>query len=383
MSESSKDLTSILEFAKENSLASPPAENTGGSDDVQGLASENFPPASEFPTEPQEQIHEFDALTPMPASSESHAALPDLALDEVGSSPDSPADQNAPSESFQNQDFAPLDLSSDAPAPAFSNLDMPSTSEMVSPAMALEAVPTESKVEELKDFGEKIAIGTPKLEGTPPFSLLLKFSVTEQIKDKLLATLEAADLGLRAQDVELQINSGTLLIPHVSEFAAIQIGQQVREFVDDIEFGLASEVYSKDELQDDFESVLFDAELFHQENEVVHDVGAEPHRFEDMFSTHLTEVPGYQVTRVLSTVSVTRAVAMEIMEAMDRAKLETTHREMTQELLRQAFSIGAHGILGIGFTSQKAEVAGLSGPKMIYRLWATATAVRVSPISNA
>lgn len=232
----------------------------------------------------------------------------------------------------------------------------------------------------LKKLGNKLAIGRPKIEGAPAFSVLA-YNQSGHFDAKTLEAIENAltseDFGVRVEDVKIQLASGKLLIPQISEFAAVALAQKLREVVDTIELDLASEIFKSSvvEISSPDDSVFFDAEEFEPHREEVHDIGAEPRNEDELFSSNLSEIAGYQVTRVLSIVMASEVISAEIAEAPSNKEFEVITENLTRELIRRAFKLGAHGVLGLNFTLRSIESE--KKESRAYRLLGTGTAVRV------
>jgi uncharacterized protein YbjQ (UPF0145 family) len=236
---------------------------------------------------------------------------------------------------------------------------------------------------DVKEFGEKISIGHPSIEGAPAFSLLVK-SATGKFSDKTVKAIEAAlgseDFGIRLSDVSIQLSAGKLLVPQISEFAAITLAQKLRDVVDNIEVDLASSIYksSAADLSHGDDLFLMDAEKYDQRREEIHDMGAEPTNENELFSSNLSELSDFQITRILSAVTASEIVNAEIAESPTTSDFEMITERLSRALVARAFKLGAHGVLGISFTLKSIEGYKDTTGKVrrAYRLLGTGTAVR-------
>lgn len=243
--------------------------------------------------------------------------------------------------------------------------------------------PQKQDLSEVKKFGEKLAIGRPKLDAVPAFSLLV-VSPTGRFDDKQRKAIEDAitseDFGIRIEEISIQLDAGKLLVPQISEFAAITLAQKLRDVVESIEVDLAGEIFksSVGEISGADDSFLMDVEEFEQSHEEVHDMGAEPRNAEDLFSSNLPEVSEYQVTRILSAVMASEIVNAEVAENRSSKEFEVVTEKLTGELINRAFKLGAHGVLGISFTLRAIEGYKDETGKVrrAYRMLGTGTAVR-------
>lgn len=237
----------------------------------------------------------------------------------------------------------------------------------------------------LKKFGEKLAIGRPRVDASPPFSLMA-ISPTDQFDEKTIKAIEDAitseDFGIRVDDIAIQLSAGKLLIPQISEFAAVTLAQKLRDVLETIDVDLATEIFkgSSSELSTVDDSFLMDTEEFEPHREEVHDILAEPRSADDLFSTNMPEVSEFQVTRILSVVMASILISPEAAEDPSSKAFEKATEELTRDLIAKAYLLGAHGILGINFTLKSIEPNAQSEndrPARLYRLLGSGTAVRV------
>ena len=235
----------------------------------------------------------------------------------------------------------------------------------------------------LKKFADKLSIGKPNIEGAPAFSMLAT-NANGYFDEKTIKAIENAitseDFGIRVEDVAVQLSAGKLLVPQISEFAAITLAQKLRDVVDNIELDLASEIFkgSAAELGSMDESILMDAEEFETHHEEVHDMGAEPRNENDIFTTNLPELSEFQITRILSIVMCSEIMPADIAENPTTKEFEAATERLTEELVKRAFKLGAHGVLGINFTLKSIEAFKDTAGKVrrAYRMIGTGTAVR-------
>lgn len=236
----------------------------------------------------------------------------------------------------------------------------------------------------VKKFGEKLAIGKPRIEGAPAFSVLVSNN-SGHFDEKTIKAIEDAitseDFGVRLEEISVQLSAGKLLVPQISEFAAITLAQKLRDVVDNIELDLATEIYksSVTELTGPDDSILVDTEEYESHREEVADIGAAPRSENDLFSTNLSELSEYQVTRVLSVVISSNIILAEVAENPAGREFEIATENLTRELISRAFKLGAHGILGVNFTLKSIDAHRDAAGKIrrAYRLLGTGTAVRV------
>ena len=101
------------------------------------------------------------------------------------------------------------------------------------------------KFEEVKTFAHTFSYGQVSVGGNPPFSLIVRNIKYKEDADSILSLLK--EFGIvtdkNLNETKMALDIGSLLIPQISEFAAIVIAHKFRRFDCDIEFGLSEEIH--------------------------------------------------------------------------------------------------------------------------------------------
>lgn len=392
--ESKKDLTSLVELSEKEIANNPFPTNE-----------QTTPP--DLPPVPQLTDADFESLDTLTGQESSTEAPPPLSIElpEFQEEPAAPLDL-APPEFANELDMAEIHAHPHEPEglvhseQGAEEVDAPPVD--APPAGLQQAIKSKDPATQKQDlsqvrkFGEKLAIGTPKIDASPAFSLLIKGQggpFDEKTRKAIENVIANEDYGIRIEDVAVQLDSGKLLVPQISEFAAITLAQRLRDVVDTIEVDLAAEIFkgSATEMTVDDESPLLDAEHFESHHEEVRDIGAEPASEKDLFSTNLNELAEFKVTRILSAVTASEIVPAEVAENAFSREFERVTEKLTQELVSRAFQLGAHGVIGINFSLRPIDAykdphmpdrddqghSTFQNIRRAYRLMGTGTAVRV------
>ena len=358
-----KDLTSLLELS-ELELAKNPADVAS---DVPGLEQNSQIAVTDADFGSLDEVHlNFEDAPTTPSDNES------LELDPIPQTETAnrtaTATETEPAPALVLESTPPLN----APPAGFHQASISDT-----PAQA------KHDLEDIKEFGEKLAIGSAHMEAAPAFSVLLtnksgKFSEKEisEIRD----VLTADDYGIRFEEIEIQLGAGKLLVPQISEFAAIMLAQKLRDVVDDIQLDLANEIYqsSAAEMVTPNEAYRVDSERFDQHREEIHDMDAEPKSERDLFSTTLPEISHFEITRILSAVTVSAVLEAAVAESPTSPDFEKATEQLTRDLVAKAFKLGAHGVIGVAFNLRPIEASrdAAGDRRHAYRLLGSGTAVR-------
>lgn len=236
-------------------------------------------------------------------------------------------------------------------------------------------------LKKVREFAEKVTIGHPSVEANPAFSLFARGDFDEKKIEFIRGVLESDSYGVRFEDVALQLSAGKLLVPRISEFAAIQLAQKIFDIVNDLEVGLADEIMpSADESE--IGSELIDPARYRQHEEEARDLAEEPDSEEDVFTSSVNDLAGYQITRILSAITLSDIIPAEIAENPDSKEFEERSDKLIHALASRAFKLGAHGVIGIGFSVKLIEgYRDKNGePARAYRMLASGTAVRAKKV---
>lgn len=407
MSEEKKDMTSLVEVAKREPLIVPEGEGSllevppveqvtdaefGNLDELSRDSQQSSQAPSEMAEAAIEALPAIDATSeplaePEPEPMAMEVLSPLTSPDEVAAvdsvepveTPLMPEQQGLQNETLPSEMAAPMQ-------PEFPNEPVVEPPAQFQKAQPLSPAPEKKQdLDGVKKFGESFAIGHPRVEASPPFSVMVTLKYSEEMEKQIRDILSAEDYGVRFEEIKVQLKSGKMLIPKISEFAAVNLAQKLRELVDDIQMGLSNEIFqAKNRLESDsdFENILFEFETLDLHSEEVKDLGAEPQSERDLFTTNLSTVEGFRVTRILSAVSASKILPVEIAEESQRVKLELESEALTRDLVTKAFQLGAHGVIGLSFSLKTVELQTPDGKRKAMRLWAMGTAVRMKKVSS-
>lgn len=86
-----------------------------------------------------------------------------------------------------------------------------------------------STLEQIRAFSENLPAVKASAAAELPFTLHIEGVLTANERSRLLDLISREDMGVREVDLEPQISAGRLLIPRISEFAAVLIIQALRD----------------------------------------------------------------------------------------------------------------------------------------------------------
>ena len=343
-SDDKKDLTGILEQTSLPAIEEPPGElpqelQEVMSEDLPAMNSDaNFPvdfsadsptgdaPVDVSPAEPAEEMKEFESL-------EDFAKYP---TDEL------PLSEGHPDKGHLTSDLPPVELPPD------------------------EEDELQTPLEKIKTFSEQTPIGHPAVPASVPFSVLVTGALRPEERDKLRSLVLREHMGVDESELALQFETDRILIPRISEFAAILIVQTLRDTHAKIQMGPSDEIFSTVETRSD------DMEIHHepqQQSEVFDSSGA-PHPAENLPITTADSMPGQALYVIVDTVSANAALKTQAVEAKSTNDYQELVDALQREIKYKAYRKGANAIIGF-----KVQLNQLTSPSS-YRVLVIGTAVK-------
>lgn len=286
--------------------------------------------------------------------------LPTVNISEGTSETEAPLQETQPIVPLDPAEFGSMESftqSNSQPEPI--HTDQPNTSDLSEPSIASIDVtsavtltnsssetPPQQDLSGVRQFAEKIAVGQPTLEANPPFTVMMYGPFSEEAKQTLAATLEADNYGISFSDIELQFSSEKLLIPQISEFAAVTLAQKMRTYASNILLGPAEEIFQNSEEFASSSGPLIDKDHYHQRKEQTLEHGT-PKSSREVFTTNFNDLSSFgqsnfKVTKILGALS----TSLELQDSSPE-HYQKTAQELLNQLKEQAFQMGAHGVIGI------------------------------------
>ena len=368
-SDNKKDLTGILDLQKLQA-ADPNAAAQNESQD----------PFAVNELQAVEQVDHFDSIDQIgmmdhPEPVEEVAAAP--ADDFPVSEPESAPETNTESDQFPvSTDFAaefvPELTTEPTSEPAVDQIAEPAleySAEASDPFSAsleqpLEASPTPSfnPLASVKEYSER-SQGKTNLEVKIRYPFHLKISGTfgPFERDKLLLFITENPIGLSSADLDMQIQSGRVFLPRISEYAAVKLVQELRDS------GLQFSLTPSDQTTDDSAvSQTTTALQFHYQGT---GATAQP--------SSLTEIPilsdanSQKNFHEIDQVSIVQYVRTEVLEIENSPIIQEVIERMTESLKQKARLKGGNALLNL-----KQEVLPLRLPSQ-YQISLKASVVKV------
>ena len=233
--------------------------------------------------------------------------------------------------------------------------------------------------DDLKKFAENSSFAGMGAEGNPSFSVLLKnVRYIEDVNDIMSMLKELELMSDSEEQTKARLMRGHLLVPRVSEFAAIFLAHKLRRFDIDIQVGLSDEIHPPKH-QETPETGLVSKHTLYQ-NQTHHFHFDDPKlELSHIIVAASSNLEGHQVIRYLGVASEHKMLDGHIVEDEGSEDIPRHYSELAQKLKAHALKAHANAVIGLNYqlTPLPSEY-GLNSSK--YRLSCTGNLVWVNKL---
>lgn len=238
---------------------------------------------------------------------------------------------------------------------------------------------TPETFEDLKKFSESSSFTGMATEGNPSFSVLVKnVRFIEDINDIIILMKELNLLTDSEEQVKGRLMRGMLLIPRVSEYAAIFLAHKLRRFDVDIQVGLSDEIHPPKHQETPETGIVSKFNLF--QNQTHHFHFDDPKlEISQIIVAATPSLEGYQVLRYMGVASEHKMLDSNIVEDEGSDEVPRHYQELAQKLKAHALKAHSNAVVGLNYqlTPIPSEF-GMGGHK--YRLTCTGNLVWVNKL---
>jgi uncharacterized protein YbjQ (UPF0145 family) len=236
-------------FSENNLVSDNESSSILDINDLEDSSSNDLPPEipSEIMNEASIEIAQIEE-EPYVESNEENSDSTDFLNESVEESfnldslPETETSLDLGTEEVFNEDSIETEAETETEAQTESDLHDNSTYDE-SPILEEEYTP--ENLNDVKNFVQNFSYGTIEGAGNPPFSIIVKNIVFEDEAEDILALLKEFNIANDSNltETEKAINSGSILIPQISEYTAIVLAHKLRRYDLDIEVGLSDEIH--------------------------------------------------------------------------------------------------------------------------------------------
>jgi uncharacterized protein YbjQ (UPF0145 family) len=343
---------------------------------LSGISESPMAPAPPSEASPTSDFAELSAQLPSPeAAAELSAQLP-MPASELSAQLPAPAQASElaePPPSAPSQSFAELSAELPTPPPQ----PVTPAGVYVAPERSGQAAsaPRESLTAAFsstqpaaaapKRGAQHTAPVAPPVPAAFPFSVLIRGQLKPDEQNKLIELLEKENFGITGKDLETQLRGDRILLPRISEYAAVLVIQALRSADVVIQAAPSDEIFATDDTRDQLDDPLLappaqpQASTFDAE-----------HPSEEIPITTEPFVPGQEIADAIDVVTASLGIKSMSVELRRSAEFNDALEALKRELKRKAHHRGAHAIIGF-----KLQIDRLDLPSH-YRVSVLGTAVR-------
>lgn len=203
--------------------------------------------------------------------------------------------------------------------------------------------------EEVRRFAESTSFTGMGVEGNPSFSVLIKnVRFVEDVSDIINLLRELGLLSDTEDQVRARLMRGNLLVPRISEYAAIFLAHKLRRFDIDIQVGPSDEIHPPKHHEAPEVGMVSKHSLY--QNQSHH------FRFDDS-KLELSQIivaatptlEGYQVVRYLGVASEHQMLDGKIVEDEISDDIPRYYHELAQKLRAHALKARANAVVGLNY----------------------------------
>ncbi len=366
------DSTAFTDFTLEETPSSENPESTE-IDSLDFGSSDEFTLTEETPSEESKEEPNFTFPDEMEEKTEEISASPDPTPNDIPMFGEDEPIANLVEETLfgNNEPETTRSLSFESP------LDLEPTP---TPVYTPEPVYKQPETfEEIKRFAEESSFSGMGAEGNPSFSVLVRnVKFVEDVNDIIILLKELQLMSDTEEETRKRLTRGHLLVPRISEFAAILLTHKLRRFDIDIQMGLSDEIHPPKHHEAP-EAGLSSKHSLHQNQS--HNFHFDHPKLEisQVIISATPTLQGYQVIRYLGVASEHRTVPADLVEDESNEEVPRYYQELAQKLRAHAVKAHSNAIVGLNYqlTPIPSEYGG-SGHK--YRLSCTGNLVWVNKL---
>lgn len=346
-------------------------ETDGTDSDIDFGTTEEFPTSFNEEPENSENDFSFEENNETSESEELNTSDFTASFDTDFSTSDfeSPKEDEPEEESPVEDDFTSL------------NDETPGMEEtqIIQPEVREEKYQAPETFEDLKKFSENSSFSSSATEANPSFSLLIKnVRYLEDVQDIIVLLKELNLLVDNEEQTKSRLMRGMLLVPRISEYAAIFLAHKLRRFDIDIQLGLSDEIHPPKHQEAPETGIVSKHSLYQNQNHYFHFDNPKLELSQIIVSAAPT-LEGYQVVKYIGVASEHKMLESPVVEDEGSTEVPAHYQELAQKLKAHALKANSNAVVGLNYqlTPIPADL-GMGGHK--YRLTCTGNLVWINKL---
>ena len=238
---------------------------------------------------------------------------------------------------------------------------------------------TPETFEDLKKFSESSSLSGMATEGNPSFSVLLKnVRYVEDVNDIVALLRELNLLSDSEEQTKGRLMRGMLLIPRISEYAAIFLAHKLRRFDIDILVGLSDEIHPPKHQETPETGIVSKSNLYQNQAHQFHFDNPRIDISQIIVAATQT-LEGYQVVKYMGVASEHKMLDSNVVEDEGSSEIPRYYQELANKLKAHALKSHSNAVVGLNYQlTPLPNEFGMGGHK--YRLTCTGNLVWVNKL---
>lgn len=203
--------------------------------------------------------------------------------------------------------------------------------------------------EDLKKFSESSSFTGMATEGNPSFSVLIKnVRYLEDVNDIIALLRELNLLSDSEEQTRGRLMRGMLLVPRISEYAAIFLAHKLRRFDIDIQLGLSDEIHPPKHQEEPETGIVSKFNLF--QNQTHHFHFDDPKlEISQIILSATPSLEGYQIVRYMGVASEHKMLDNYIVEDSESTEVPLHYQELALKLKAHALKAHSNAVIGLNY----------------------------------
>ncbi len=196
----------------------------------------------------------------------------------------------------------------------------------------------------LNIYADNIKIGESVIDANPAYSLYAE-GIFDDFKCKMIIGIVTQEkLQITPHELQIQLDNGKLLIPQISEYAAIYLAMKLRDVVDNIQIGPANLIFESETLRTEKKTIYQTEKSSFQSSEVL-TTEQQPDSHLEIITSTMSEISGYKIEKIISAVSTSHTF---------NSNLDFDHicELIKIELCKKAYKLKANAMIGLSYTTR-------------------------------
>jgi uncharacterized protein YbjQ (UPF0145 family) len=202
--------------------------------------------------------------------------------------------------------------------------------------------------DDVKKFAEQSTYSNTSAEANPSFSVLIRNVRFAEDANDIAILLNDLKVVENSEDAKKSLSRGSLLVPRVSEFAAVFIAHKLRRFDADILVGLSDDIHPP-KYKDDAETGLVSKQHLYQNQAHAFDFSRPKIDLSSIIISTAPQLDQFQILRYLGVASEHMVLDSAVVEDESSSKIQFHYEELAHKLKAHAVKQNANAVIGINY----------------------------------